>query len=124
MPPDQIEGGSRDWRLRIEDMLEAIARIQRYTAGMSAADFAANELVLDAVIRNFAIIGEAAGHLPAAVTDQYPQVPWRVMSRMRNILVHQYFGVSIPILWETLQVDLPPLVEPLQRLLAERDPST
>lgn len=72
---------------------------------------------MDAVVRNFAVIGEAAANLPAEVAAAHPDVPWRVMAEMRNVLVHQYFGVDVTILWETAERDLPPLVPRLEQMI-------
>ena len=111
----------REWKLRIEHILEALDRIGRYTQGMTFEEFAADERTIDAVVRNFTVIGEAARHVPAEVTSQYPSLPWREMWDMRNIVVHAYFGVSEQILWDTIQTDLPPLLAPLREVL-EREP--
>lgn len=107
----------RDWRLRIEDILESIEKIQRYTKGMSFEDFVTNELVFDAVVRNISIIGEASNYIPASIQEQYPDVPWGEMRGIRNVLVHEYFGVSDTILWHTINYNLPPLIPMLKAIL-------
>lgn len=106
----------RDWTIRIEDILEAISRIRRYTEGMKEREFRENELVQDALIRNFAVIGEAARHIPEEVRDRYPEVPWIRMSAMRNLVVHEYFGVDLRIIWDTVHEDLPNLAEDLEEI--------
>ena len=115
MPPD------RGWKLRISDILEAITAIQEYTAGMDLMRFSEDRKTIDAVVRNFTIIGEAAIRIPERVIADNPEIPWRDMSDMRNIVVHEYFGVSNKILWETIQSDLPPLVPILQKLLESKN---
>jgi uncharacterized protein with HEPN domain len=107
------------WQIRIEHILEAISKIERYTAGLSEAAFASQEMAVDAVIRNFQVIGEAARHVPDAVQARYPEVPWSLMQGMRHILVHDYFTVKLDIVWRTIQQSLPPLLAPLQRILTE-----
>jgi len=107
----------RVWKLRITDMLESIQVIQDYTSGMDYDTFIADRRTVDAVIRNLNIIGEAATHVPDEITEQYPEIPWAEMRGMRNIVVHVYFGVNLRIVWDTLQVNLPPLVTLLKRLL-------
>jgi hypothetical protein len=84
----------REWRLRIEDILDAATRIARYVEGMDAAVFVNDDLTLDAVSRCFGIIGEAATHIPNDVIAAHPEIPWAEMRAMRNIVVHEYFGVT------------------------------
>ncbi|MEO7908188.1 MAG: DUF86 domain-containing protein [Roseiflexaceae bacterium] len=108
---------SRDPLLRIQDILEAITKIQRYTQGITLEIFSADEKTVDAVIRNFIIIGEAAGQVPQDLRDRYPAVRWSDIRNMRNVLAHVYFGVSLPIVWHTISEDLDPLASILQDLL-------
>jgi len=110
----------RDWKLRVEDILEAIARIERYTAGMNYEAFRVDDRTIDAVVRNLEVIGEAARHVPDGMRTEYADIPWARMRDIRNILIHEYFGVSIPIVWQTIRKDLPPLV-PLLRKALEQD---
>jgi uncharacterized protein with HEPN domain len=111
----------RRWKPRIRHILDAIDKIRVYTEGLSLEAFSANDLVVDAVLRNFMVIGEATRHVPNHVTGAYPRVPWRLMQDMRNIVVHDYSNVSLQVVWETIQSDLPPLVEPLRHLLEEAE---
>jgi len=83
---------SRDPLLRIQDILDAIAKIQRYTQGMTLEAFSIDEKTIDAVVRNFIIIGEAASQVSQDLRDRYAAVPWLVMRNMRNVLTHVYFG--------------------------------
>lgn len=108
-------------RERILDILEAIEEIQQFTAGMTLVQFQADRKTLKAVIANFAIMGEAAGHIPETITQQYPTVPWSIMRAMRNRMVHVYFSVSPLVLWETVHQDLPVLQASLQQLLQDLD---
>ncbi|MGC8724837.1 MAG: DUF86 domain-containing protein [Acidobacteriota bacterium] len=110
MPP-------RDWRLRIAGILAAIQAIADYTQGMDYAAFTPDPKTMDAVLRNIMVIGEAASRIPEEVTQAHPEIPWRDMQDMRNHLVHEYFGVSAKILWDTVRDKLPPLVEHLRPLL-------
>ena len=113
MPP------SRGWGLRVEDILGSITAIQTYTEGMTFELFAADERTVDAVLRNFGVIGEAANHLPESIQLANPSIPIDAMRAMRNFVIHEYFGVSKEILWKTLQEDLPPLIVPLRALLGK-----
>ncbi len=112
MPP-------REWKLRVEDMLEAIARVERYTEGMSLQAFRDDQKTIDAVARNFGILGEAARHVPPEVTDRHATVPWSLIGGMRHVVVHEYFGVSVDIVWEAIRHDLPPLVPQLREVLED-----
>lgn len=109
---------ARDWQVRVQDILDAIESIQIYVAGMDLAAFCADQRTVDAVVRNLTIIGEAAVHAPDEVVQAHPEVPWIEMRAVRNIVVHEYFGVSNRILWDTVQYDLPALTGPLQNLLS------
>ncbi len=106
------------WQLRIEHVLEAIGKIQRYTNGLTEDTFAEQGMVVDAVIRNFQVIGEAVRHIPDEVQTRYPDVPWSLMQGMRHVLVHDYYAVKLDVVWRTIQESLPPLLEPLQNILS------
>jgi uncharacterized protein with HEPN domain len=97
--------------------LDAISAIQQFTAGMDYPTFAADRKTVDAVIRNITVIGEAARCIPPDVADAAAEIPWKDMREMRNVVVHAYFGVNKRILWDTVAVDLPPLVPLLTKLL-------
>ena len=109
----------RDVRLFLYDILEAIAKIESYTEGMSYDDFIHDEKTIDAVIRNLEIIGEATKNIPENIKDKYPKIPWKAIAGMRDKLIHAYFGVSLPIIWETIKNDLPTLKRQIERILKE-----
>lgn len=104
---------SRSWSLRIKDILGSITKIQQYTQNMTLAEFKKNELVIDAVVRNFEIIGEASRHIPISVQQAYPDIPWKQMVEMRNFLIHEYSGVDISTVWQTAHNHLPGLKDQL-----------
>ena len=106
----------REWLFRINDILDAVSAINQYVAGMTYKDFLADRKTIDAVIRNLIIIGEAASHIPEEIARTHPEVPWIDMKAMRNFVIHEYFGVSDKILWDTIQIDLPPLVSVLKEI--------
>lgn len=108
---------SREWKLRVEDILEAIAKIERYVEGMDFKDFQADDRSIDAVIRNLEVIGEAARHMPNEICERHAAIPWGKMRGLRNVIIHEYFGVDLAILWQTVKEDLPPLVSVLRELL-------
>ena len=83
----------------LEDILTAIKRIFEYIEGYTFINFKQDYKTVDAVIRNFEIIGEAAKSLPKDIKDQYPEVPWSEMYLLRNKISHEYFGVDYEIIW-------------------------
>ncbi|RMG60708.1 MAG: DUF86 domain-containing protein [Calditrichaeota bacterium] len=111
----------RDARLFIEDMLESIAKIERYTAGLSYEQIVSDERTIDAVVRNLEIIGEAARQIPETLRKRYTDVPWRRVIGFRNIVVHRYFAVDVGIVWTIVRENLPELKASLQKLLSDLD---
>ena len=103
----------RSWQFRIDDIVEAINKIERYTHGIDFVSWQNDEKSVDAVIRNLEVIGEASSHLPVKVQEQYKDVPWRMMRGIRNILAHEYFGIDLEIVWKTVKDDLPKLKKQL-----------
>ena len=86
---------------------------------MTYEDFMADRKTVDAVVRNLIIIGEAAIHIPEDICLSHQAVPWPDMRAMRNFVVHEYFGVSDRILWDTVKIDLPPLVPGLKEIVGK-----
>jgi len=107
----------RKVRLFLADMLESIEKVQRYTAGVDFERFAGDDLLVDAVVRNLEIIGEAARHIPETLRQRYPEVPWKRVVGLRNVVVHEYFAVDVEILWAIVHKNLPELKVALQRML-------
>ena len=107
----------RNWLFRINDILDAVSAVESYVTGMTYEDFVDDRKTVDAVIRNLIIIGEAAVHIPGEICSAHAEIPWQDMSAMRNFVVHEYFGVSDRILWDTVQIDLSPL-EPVLKEIA------
>ena len=107
----------RNWKIRITDILQCILKIRRFTKGYNFEDFQDDEKTIDSVLRNLEIIGEAARHVPEEIRKRYPEIPWAEMLTMRNIVIHEYHGVNLSIIWQTVKEDLPPLVSPLKQIL-------
>jgi uncharacterized protein with HEPN domain len=109
----------RDYKVSLDDILEAIERIQDYTAGMDEKQFQADRKTVDAVVRNLEILGEAAKNIPPHVRALAPHVPWTKIAGMRDILIHAYFIVDCKILWDVVENKLPDLKAAAASLLAE-----
>lgn len=107
MPP-------RDPGFRIADILRESEKIVRYVEGMDQRQFEADDRTVDAVLRCLAVIGEAATRLPESATGAYPKVPWKNIRGMRNIVIHEYFGVSLDVVWRTVMVEVPELISALR----------
>lgn len=112
------KSSSREWGYRVKDILGAISKIEKYTENMTLSEFRKSSLVIDAVVRNFEIIGEASNNIPKSIQLLYPEVPWKQMTEMRNFLIHEYFGVDVHTVWQTAQKHLPPLKTQLLKLVA------
>lgn len=112
---------NKDWRVRVEDMLEAIDRITTYVDGMDARHFLADARTQDAVLRNLEVLGEASKRVPSHVQHRHGAIPWSRIGDMRNILVHEYHSVDPAIILDTARNDLPPLVASLRAVLADND---
>ena len=93
----------REIRQYLEDIIEAITRIRTYVEGMDETAFAADTRTQDAVLRNLGVIGEAVSRLPETLDLTAPEVEWRKIRALRNILVHEYFGINLPIVWDVVQ---------------------
>ena len=106
----------------LEDILEAAKAIRRFTDGVSREAFKTNEEKYEAVNRKLEIIGEAARRLSPAARNLFPEIPWRLVTAMRNILIHDYDDVDLDVVWDTIQRDVPPLIERLEKHLSANPP--
>jgi uncharacterized protein with HEPN domain len=107
----------RDYKVYLDDILQAITRVRAYTTEFSAADLVNDTKTFDAVIRNLEVIGEAVKAIPQAVRLQHSEVDWKRMAGLRDILIHRYFGVDAQIIWDVIQNKLPILEEHIRRIL-------
>ena len=97
----------RPYRIYLDDLLNAMTRIAEYIEGYSFAEFKKDYKTVDAVIRNFEVIGEASKNIPAEVRAKYSEVPWSEMYLLRNKVSHEYFGVDYEIIWDVASNYLP-----------------
>lgn len=111
----------RDSRLYLDDIFDAIDKIENYVEGLSFEEFSADSKTVDAIVRNFEIIGEATKRIPLETKEKYPQIPWKLMAGTRDKLIHEYFGVNLQTLWKAVKEDLPPVKRAVKSLLAEMD---
>lgn len=112
----------RDPELLLEDILECTEKIQDYLQGVTKPSFMANGILQDAVVRNLEIIGEAAKGLPVSFQDQYPEIQWRRIIALRNILAHVYFGIDNEIIWDLATREIPLLKSRIVAILDRKKP--
>ena len=112
---------SRDYRLYLDDILESIDRIGEYVQGMDEEAFGSDRKTQDAVIRNLEVIGEASRNLSDEMKARSNEIEWAKIVGFRNIFAHEYFGVSIPIVWDIIQTKLDPLKKTCTELLRQME---
>jgi len=106
----------REWKLFVEDILESIELIESYVANMDIENFKNDRKTIDAVVRNFEIIGEASRNIPDEIKNKYQNVDWKGMIGLRNRIAHGYFGINLTIIWEILKQELPLLKEKMKQI--------
>lgn len=110
---------ARDIRDYLEDIALAINDIREFVSDLPYSAFVKDRKTSHAVIRSLEIIGEATRKIPQEIRQQHPDIPWSEMSAMRNKLIHEYFGVDLDIVWETIHQDLAPLAHAVAALLEQ-----
>lgn len=109
----------RDYRVSLEDMLVSLARIRTLTSGMSYDEFTEDLTRQEAVIRNLEIIGEASKSVPHEIRSSYPEIDWVRIAGLRDVLIHQYFGIDLEIIWDIVQTKLPNLDTQINKIISE-----
>ncbi|MFH0887562.1 MAG: DUF86 domain-containing protein [bacterium] len=107
---------SRESRVYLDDILLASSKIEKYVKGMTPRQFRDDQLVIDAVVRNLEIIGEAVKHIPADIRKKHKGIEWKKIAGLRDILIHEYFGVDIDILWDIIKNKLPELKTAIKKI--------
>jgi len=111
----------REPSVSLEDILSAAVKIEKFTRGISYDDFVDNDLISDAVIKNILVIGEATKNITIEIKKMNPEVEWRKMAGMRDVMIHGYFSVNYRIVWDVVQNKIPPLRQQVEQLLKEID---
>ena len=107
----------RDYEIYLEDIRDAIDKVKRYTEGLSLEAFENDDKTIDAVVRNLEIVGEAVKMIPDTIRLAHPNIEWKKIAGLRDILAHQYFGIDVEIIWDILQNKLPALEKEIREIL-------
>jgi uncharacterized protein with HEPN domain len=110
---------SRNLRLYFEDILTSCDKILRYTKGKNYHDFIADEVTFDALIRNLEIIGEAVKQIPPEIRSRYPNIQWRKIAGLRDILIHGYFSLENETIWDIIQNKIPSLKDKIELIIQQ-----
>jgi uncharacterized protein with HEPN domain len=109
----------KDDRLYLSHIFQSISLIEKYTENLTEEDFLSNSLVQDGTIRQIQIIGEATKNLSNSLKEKYPQVHWKGIAGMRDKLIHNYFGVDISAVWDTITEDIPALKQVVLKIIRD-----
>lgn len=106
----------KDDKVYLQSILESILKIEKYT-NKGKEEFMNSDLLQDAVNRNLEIIGEATKKISQVTTEQHQEIPWRQMAGLRDVLIHDYMGIDLYIVWNVVHNELPKLMLQIKRLL-------
>ena len=107
----------KDPKVFIGHIIESIELIERYSEKLTPETFKKDQGMQDAIIRRLEIIGEAVKNIPSAFKAKYSEIPWKQMAGMRDILIHEYFDVDLPLTWAVVKRELPTVKQKLEKLL-------
>ena len=111
----------RNMKLYLQDIWESILAIEEYAQNLSEDEFYSNRLVQDAIVRRLEIIGEAAKNIDDNFRNKYPQIPWKKIAGMGDIIAHEYFGVRLDRVWDVVRKDLPDLKEKIMFIMEKEN---
>ena len=106
----------RDWRILVDDIISSVNKIENYVTGLTFEEFDQNSMIIDAVVRNLEIIGEAATKIPDEIQVENTQVPWKKLKGIRNRIIHEYFAIDTSIIWFIAQNEIHQLRENLNKI--------
>jgi len=109
----------KDSNIYLKDMLKSIEKIEYYVKDCSYGNFTSNNMLSDAVVRNLEIIGEAAKNIPSEIKRKNPQIEWKKISGLRDILIHAYFGINLEIIWDIVSNKLPQLKNGIREIISK-----
>ncbi len=111
----------RDMRLYINDILDSIEKIEQYTKDINENEFLTDTQIQDSVFRRLEIIGEAVKNIPNDFRDKYPDIPWKKIAGLRDVLIHEYFGVNVRRAWKMVKHDVFDLKEKILKVKKDLD---
>lgn len=107
----------RSYFIYLQDMLDAMYRIESYIQDLSYKEFQESKITVDAVIRNLEVIGEAANRIPDNVKEKYPDLPWKQMYALRNFVIHEYFGIDYENIWKIISTNMKQNIKDPERVI-------
>lgn len=109
----------RDYRLFIEDIMDCIEKIEQFVGDLSFDEFVKDDKTSSAVVRKLEIIGEATKNIPMYIREKYEDLPWNDMAKMRDKIIHAYFGINYKIIWNVIKERLPEIKPTIRQILKE-----
>lgn len=100
----------------LNDIMESISDIREFTKGMTVEDFVKDRKTIKAVVRSLEVIGEAVNKIPHHIRAKYPEISWQEIVGMRNKIIHEYFGIDLDIVWQSIEEDLVPLEKTVKKM--------